>query len=89
MASGRPVIAFGRGGAVETVVPGLSGVFFGEQTIEAISSAVKALAGLEIDPHKIAEHAQQFGREQFFRKMREHIDRLLEEKHSRHRPNER
>src|SRR5436190_2032469 len=88
MASGRPVVAFGRGGAVETVVEGLSGVFFGEQTVEAISSAVKALASLEIDPHKIAEHAQQFGREQFFRKMREHIDRLLEEKH-RHRPTER
>jgi hypothetical protein len=32
MASGRPVIAYGRGGATETVAGGVSGVFFGEQS---------------------------------------------------------
>jgi len=77
MASGRPVIAFGRGGATETVADGLSGVFFSEQTTDAISSAVKRLADLTIDSEKIAAHADQFGREQFFRKMRSHIDGLL------------
>jgi glycosyltransferase involved in cell wall biosynthesis len=80
MASGRPVVAFGRGGATETVAKGLSGIFFTEQTVEAISSAVKSLAGIEIDPEKIAAHARQFGRDQFFRKMRTHIDDLLAEK---------
>jgi glycosyltransferase involved in cell wall biosynthesis len=80
MASGRPVIAFGRGGAVETVATGLSGVFFAEQTIESISLAVKELDKLEIDPAKIATHAKRFGKDHFFRKMREHIDRLLAEK---------
>jgi glycosyltransferase involved in cell wall biosynthesis len=88
MASGRPVIAFARGGAVDTVVDGLSGVFFAEQTVEAISSAVRALANLEIDSAKIVEHAQQFGRDQFFRKMREHIDCLLAEKNSKLRPHQ-
>jgi glycosyltransferase involved in cell wall biosynthesis len=87
MASGRPVVAFGRGGATETVVDGVSGVFFAEQTVEAISSAVKHLAGIEIDPEKIVNHAKQFGREQFFRKMRAHIDGLLDEKKSCSRPN--
>src|SRR3984893_15393773 len=77
MASGRPVVAFGRGGATETVVEGSSGVFFAEQTVEAIISAVKRLGALEIDPVKIAAHADQFGREQFFQKMRAHIDGLL------------
>jgi glycosyltransferase involved in cell wall biosynthesis len=81
MASGRPVIAFGRGGAVETVAKGLSGVFFAEQTLESISLAVKALDKIEIDPAKIAAHAERFGKDHFFRKMREHIDRLLAEKH--------
>jgi glycosyltransferase involved in cell wall biosynthesis len=80
MASGRPVVAFGRGGATETVAKGLSGIFFTEQTVEAIASAVKSLAGIEIDPEKIAVHARQFGRDQFFRKMRAHIDDLLAEK---------
>ncbi|MGA2288040.1 glycosyltransferase [Bradyrhizobium sp.] len=82
MASGRPVIAFGRGGATETVASGLSGVFFAEQTVEAITSAVHGLAGIEISPERIAEHAGQFGREQFFQKMRAHIDGLLAEKAS-------
>jgi glycosyltransferase involved in cell wall biosynthesis len=81
MASGRPVIAFGRGGAVETVATGLSGVFFAEQTVESISLAVNELGKFEIDPAKIAAHAKRFGKDLFFRKMREHIDRLLAEKH--------
>ncbi len=77
MASGRPVIAFGRGGATETVVDGISGVFFAEQSVEAIKSAVRRLASIEIDPGRIAEHASQFGRDQFFQKMTAHIDKLL------------
>jgi glycosyltransferase involved in cell wall biosynthesis len=77
MASGRPVIAYGRGGATETVVDGVSGTFFAEQSVEAISSAVKRLADLDLDPADIAAHADQFGRAQFFRKMQGHIDGLL------------
>ena len=84
MASGRPVVAFGRGGATETVAAGVSGVFFAEQSVEAISSAVGSLAGLEINPEKIAAHANQFGRDQFFQKMRNHIDGLLAEKSIAH-----
>jgi glycosyltransferase involved in cell wall biosynthesis len=80
MASGRPVVAFGRGGATETVKEGMSGVFFAEQTVEAISSAVRGLAAVEIDPEKIAAHASQFGQEQFFQRMRTHIDGLLAER---------
>ena len=77
MASGRPVVAFGRGGATETVVEGLSGTFFAEQTVEAISAAVRRIAAMAIDSAAIAAHAEQFGREQFVRKMRSHIDGLL------------
>lgn len=77
MASGRPVVAFGRGGATETVSEGVSGVFFSEQSVEAIASAVKRIASLDLDPRQIAAHASQFGRQQFFEKMRSHIDTLL------------
>jgi glycosyltransferase involved in cell wall biosynthesis len=77
MASGRPVVAFGRGGATETVATGVSGVFFANQSVEAISSAVRSLADIKIDPEKIVAHANQFGRDQFFQKMRAHIDGLL------------
>jgi glycosyltransferase involved in cell wall biosynthesis len=81
MASGRPVVAFGRGGAVETVDDEVTGTFFAEQTVEAISSAVRHLAELPIDSKTIAMHAKKFGRDQFFQKMRSHIDGLLEAKH--------
>jgi len=77
MASGRPVVAFARGGATETVLQGVSGVFFGEQTVEAICKSVRSLADMECDPSRIAAHAQQFGRDQFFNKMRAHIDGLM------------
>jgi glycosyltransferase involved in cell wall biosynthesis len=77
MASGRAVVAYGRGGAVETVAEGVSGIFFAEQTVEAISAAVRGLQDIKYDPKIIAAHAEQFGRDQFFRKMRAHIDGLL------------
>lgn len=80
MASGRPVIAFGRGGATETVIDGVSGVFFYEQTVEAICSATQRLAEIEINPQTIAAHASQFGRKPFFEKMRKHVDSLLAER---------
>lgn len=83
MASGRPVIAYGRGGAIETISRGLTGIVFDKQTVEDISSAVRSLSEIEIDPEKIAAHARQFGRDRFFQKMRAHIDGLLAQKGSR------
>src|ERR1700738_3687758 len=77
MASGHPVVAFGRGGAIETVAKDVSGVFFAEQTVEAISSAVGNLAGIEINPVMVAAHASQFGRDQFFQKMRANLTRVF------------
>jgi glycosyltransferase involved in cell wall biosynthesis len=77
MASGRPVVAFGRGGAKETVLRGATGVFFEKQTVDAVAQAVRSLAHMDVNPERIAAHARQFGREQFFRKMRTHIDSLL------------
>ncbi|MEA1832112.1 glycosyltransferase [Methylobacterium durans] len=65
MASGRPVVAFGRGGATETVVDGATGVFFGTQSVEALIAAVERLDGLDLDPARIAAHARRFNRERF------------------------
>jgi glycosyltransferase involved in cell wall biosynthesis len=86
MASGRPIVAFGRGGATETVVDSITGVFFFEQTVEAISSAVRRLATVDIDPQKIATHAGQFGQAQFFQKMSAHIEGLLADRKTLGRP---
>jgi glycosyltransferase involved in cell wall biosynthesis len=81
MASGRPVIAFGRGGAMETIASGVSGIFFNEQTVESISEAVASFANIHFDPETITKHAKQFGRDQFFARMRDHIEDLQAKKH--------
>jgi glycosyltransferase involved in cell wall biosynthesis len=82
MASGRPVVAFGRGGATETVADGLSGVFFTEQTTAAISEAVERVARLDTAPMKIAAHAAQFGRDKFLQRMGAHVDSLIAKKNA-------
>ena len=83
MASGRPVIAYGRGGALETVADGVSGIFFEKQTVEDITSAVKRLSQLEIDPQGIVAHAKRFGRDRFLQEIRGHISGLLAQKAAR------
>jgi glycosyltransferase involved in cell wall biosynthesis len=80
MASGRPVIAYRRGGATETVIPGLSGIFFDEQSVEAIVQAVRVFRDLEFDPVRIVAHARTFSTERFVTRMAAHIDSLLQER---------
>ena len=62
MASGKPVIAYGRGGALETVVEGKTGVFFREQTVEALMEAVARFESMEnaFSAEEIARHAACF-----------------------------
>jgi glycosyltransferase involved in cell wall biosynthesis len=62
MASGKPVIAYGRGGALETVVDGLTGLFFHDQTSGALNATIDRLeTGADaFDPTRIAHHATRF-----------------------------
>lgn len=73
MASGRPVIAYGRGGATETVVDGRTGVFFDEQGEDALIDAVARLESLALDPAEIILHARQFNPARFERQMRQAV----------------
>ena len=77
MASGRPVIAYGRGGATETVVPGLSGILFDEQSVDALVDTVEGFRDPDFDPAAIVAHAAKFSRDIFIANMRSQIDRLL------------
>jgi len=62
-ACGTPVIAYGRGGATETVVPGETGVFFHSQEVEAVREAVTEFETEEprLKPEAIRAQAEQFG----------------------------
>lgn len=65
MAAGRPVIAYAAGGVRETVIDGVTGTFFAEQTAAALAVAVARSRTLQFDPGTIRRHAEQFGRERF------------------------
>jgi glycosyltransferase involved in cell wall biosynthesis len=69
-ASGRPVIAYGRGGALETVVgegPGRTGVFFEEPSFESLAEAILSFEAQEtrFRPGLLRAHAQQFDESRF------------------------
>lgn len=60
MAAGRPVIAYRRGGATETVLEGKTGIFFDEQTADDIASAVKNFKASDFNPQEIHAWSEKF-----------------------------
>jgi len=73
MASGRPVIAYGRGGALETVIDGETGVFFGEQTAESLMESIQRIGRMEFDPEAIRRHALSFDESEFRKKINDFV----------------
>jgi len=73
MAAGRPVIAFEKGGATETVVAGKTGLFFKEQSAEAIFETIKKFNRNDFKPLEIREYAEQFSVLNFTRQINEFI----------------
>ena len=72
-ASGRPVIAFGAGGALETVVDGRSGIFFGEQTTGSVIDAIVRFERESFDPLQVRDAVARFDVEPFIRHMRDFV----------------
>ena len=64
-AAGRPVVAYGGGGALETVLPGVTGVFFGEKSAQSLAEAVRGFDAGAYDPATIRRHAEGFSTEVF------------------------
>ena len=74
LASGKPVIAFGRGGALESVPTGspFGGVFFQAQEEAALEAAIRTLEAREgeLDPEALRAYAARFSEEEFLRQMK-------------------
>lgn len=64
-AAGVPVIAYGEGGIRDSVVDGVTGVFFAQQTAEALAEAILAFERLDLDEAAIRDNARRFGPEHF------------------------
>jgi len=78
-ACGTPVIAFGRGGALETVINEKSGIFFYEQNERSIVDAVERFEKIEnrFKPDTVKKNADRFGRDRFKREFRESVEEKI------------
>jgi glycosyltransferase involved in cell wall biosynthesis len=72
-ACGRPVVALGRGGALETVIDGVTGILV-EPGEEALADGLVHAAGRVWDSEAIRRHAETFSRERFVREIRQTIE---------------
>lgn len=73
MASGRPVIAYRKGGALETVVEGVTGEFFDDQEWEDLATAVIRFDATRYDPQAIRRHAEAFDVATFKRRVAAYV----------------
>jgi len=64
-ACGRPVVALGRGGAVETVKDGETGVLVAELSADAFADAIATAVDRRFDSAAVRRHAEQFSRARF------------------------
>ena len=79
MASGRPVIAYGKGGVLDSVVDGKTGVLFEEQAVESLKEAILKFENMQFNKDEIRQHALKFDVEEFKKKVKEFIDKKVYE----------
>ena len=77
MACGKPVIAYGKGGALESIVDGKTGIFFKEQTVKSLIEAVKRFQKQKFNPKLIRAHAEKFDKGIFKKKVLDYINSKL------------
>jgi glycosyltransferase involved in cell wall biosynthesis len=75
-ACGRPVVALGRGGALETVIDGVTGVLVAEPTPEAFAAGIARSRQIAYDSNRIREHATRFDRAIFIRSIQAAVETL-------------
>ncbi len=76
MASGKPVIAFGRGGALETVIDSdtqRTGILFREQTVDSLVAALDRFRATRFEADRLRSHAVKFDREVYKSRMRDFV----------------
>ena len=72
-ASGTPVIAYGEGGALETVIDAETGLFFDAQTADALVDAVDRFEGMQFDPLACRRQAERFSEPRFRQEIKDFL----------------
>lgn len=73
-ASGRPVIAYGAGGALASVIDGTTGTFFAEQSVESLVSVLATFDERRYNPQTIRNHALDFDKPRFQRRILQFVE---------------
>ena len=76
MACGTPVVAFGRGGARETIRDGRTGVLFSKQNVTELARAIKRLEGISFQSDVLTSQAKRFTKAQFIRKIKRFVKKI-------------
>ncbi|MEK7184424.1 MAG: glycosyltransferase [Patescibacteria group bacterium] len=84
MAAGRPVLAYGKGGALQSVVPGVTGEFFEEQSVDSIAAALTKYDWTSYTSKAIQAHVAQFDVTEFRDKMHTVIETVRDRWHFQH-----
>lgn len=80
LAAGTPIIAYNKGGALDYVVPGKTGLLFERQTAKALAKELQTAAGKSFDHGAIAASADKFSVAAFNKNMQEYINECLAER---------
>ena len=75
-AAGRPTIAYRGGGAVETIIDGVTGTFFNRQDPESLATAIACSESVEWSSAILRRHAEKFGIDVFQAKLRVFLDKV-------------
>ena len=70
-ACGTPVICYGKGGVLDTVIDGKTGIYFPEQTVDSAVAALQKFEAMCLAPEGIRNHAKQFSSDNFRKKILE------------------
>ncbi len=81
-AAGRPTVAYAAGGALETIVPGVTGEFFGEQTAESLAAVLRAFDPRSYDAAALRAHAERFSPQRFVERLQEIVQEVREQHRS-------
>jgi glycosyltransferase involved in cell wall biosynthesis len=75
-AAGRPTIAYRAGGAVETIVDGVTGIFFDRENPEDLAAAIVRFERIDWSPATLRHHAMRFGSDVFQARFRSFLDKV-------------
>jgi glycosyltransferase involved in cell wall biosynthesis len=73
-ATGRPVIAYGGGGVLDTLIPGVTGEYFDQMRVESLTNVMSGFDETRYDPSAVQAHAAKFDRTVFDQQLTQFVD---------------